>query len=255
MAMFHYRIKSGKKGTAVDRFNYITRQGNHSDRDEVVWTEFGNLPAWCEDNPKRYWQTADRHERANGAVYREHVVALPSELDASQQHALVDKLVQNLAGNKPYQYAIHAPNSSLASAVHPHMHLQVSDRLPDGIERAPAQEFMRYNAKDPSQGGRRKDSGGRTPLQVRDELIATRKMIADLQNEALAEHGHATRVDHRSHWERGIKREPERHLGQERISQMSTEDKAKYTADRKRRTECCKHHPPTHAAVRAAAGP
>lgn len=255
MAMFHYRVKSGKKGTAVDRFNYITRQGNHSDRDEVVWTEFGNLPAWCEDNPRSFWRMADRHERSNGAVYREHVVALPSELNAPQQHALVDKLLQGLAGDKPYQYAVHAPHSSLAGVEHPHMHLQVSDRLPDGIERAPAQEFMRYNAKDPSQGGRRKDSGGRTPLQVRDELIATRKMIADLQNEALAEHGHATRVDHRSHRERGVKREPEHHLGQERIKQMSVEDKTKYIAERKRRTESSRHQAAAHATAQPAASP
>jgi len=255
MAMFHYRIKSGKKGTAIDRSNYITRQGNHSDRDEVVWTEFGNLPAWCEDNPRCFWRMADRHERSNGAVYREHVVALPSELNAPQQRALVDKLVQGLAGDKPYQYAVHAPHSSLAGVEHPHMHLQVSDRLPDGIERVPAQEFARYNAKDPSQGGRRKDSGGRTPLQVRDELIATRKMIADLQNEALAEHGHAARVDHRSHRERGIKHEPERHLGQERIKQMSAEDKSKYIADRIQRAVPIRHQVPNHPAAEAAFSP
>lgn len=255
MAMFHYRIKSGKKGTAVDRSNYITRQGNHGDRDEVVWTKFGNLPDWCENNPKRFWQMADRYERSNGAAYREHVIALPNELSASQQRALVDKLIQNLAGNKPYQGAIHAPHSSLAEVEHPHLHLQVSDRLPDGIERTPAQEFMRYNAKDPSHGGRRKDSGGRTPLQLRDDLIASRKMIADLQNEALAEHGHNARVDHRSHRERGIQREPERHLGQERIKQMSTKDKAAYVTGRNRRAESNKHLAPTPTAGQSAANP
>jgi MobA/MobL family len=237
MSMFHYRIKSGKKGTAVDRSNYITRQGDHRDRDEVIWTDFGNLPAWCEDNPKHFWQKADHYERSNGATYREHEVALPSELTLAQQRVLVDNLVQKLAGSKPYQYAIHAPESSLAGVAHPHMHLQVSDRLPDGIERTPAQEFMRHNPRDPSRGGRKKDSGGRMPLQVRDELIAKRKMIADLQNEALAEHGHAARVDHRSHRERGIKSEPERHLGQQRIKQMSAEDKARYLADRTKRAQ------------------
>ena len=40
-----------------------------------------------------------------------------------------------------------------------------------------------------------KDSGGKTPLQLRQEVTATRKMVADTQNQALAAHGHDARVD------------------------------------------------------------
>jgi hypothetical protein len=90
-------------------------------------------------------------------------------------------------------------------------------------------------------------------MQVRDELIATRKMIADIQNEALAMHGHDARVDHRSHRERGIGSAPERHLGQERIRQMSAADKTKYLADRKQRSGPDSHPAATQATFGAAA--
>lgn len=232
MASFHYRIKSGKKGTAAEHSIYIAREGKYRDRDDVLWTGNGNLPDWANGNPRLFWQMADRHERANGAVYREHEVALPNELDLEQQHALVDKLVQHLVGDKPYQYAIHAPAAALAGVQQPHMHLICSDRRPDGLARPAHILFKRPNPKDPSLGGCKKDSGGRTPLQVRDDLIATRKMIADLQNEALAESGHAVRVDHRSHKERGIERQPERHLGPARIKHMTAENKAEHLAGR-----------------------
>jgi len=165
-------------------------------------------------------------------AYREHEVTLPSELNEVQLHALVDKLVQALAGDKPHQYAIHAPVAALAGVRQPHMHLVASDRMPDGLTRPAEQMFRRFNPKAPNRGGCRKDSGGRLPLEVRDELIARRKMIAELQNEALADSGHDTRVDHRSHKERGIESQPERHLGPARIKHMTVEDKTEYLAGR-----------------------
>lgn len=232
MASFHYRIKSGKKGTAADHSSYIMREGKYRDREDVLWTGSGNLPEWAKDDPKQFWKMADRYERANGAAYREHEVALPSELNEVQLHALVDKLVRALAGDKPHQYAIHAPVAALAGVRQPHMHLVASDRVPDGLTRPAEQMFRRFNPKAPNRGGCRKDSGGRLPLEVRDELIARRKMIAELQNEALADSGHDTRVDHRSHKERGIESQPERHLGPARIKHMTVEDKTKYLAGR-----------------------
>ncbi|WP_194936644.1 hypothetical protein [Stenotrophomonas sp. MH181796] len=56
---------------------------------------------------------ADRHERANGSAYREHEIALPGELTQPQLVELAERLAQRLAGSKPYQYAIHAPEGAL----------------------------------------------------------------------------------------------------------------------------------------------
>ena len=96
-----------------------------------------------------------------------------------------------------------------------------SDRIPDGIERTEKQSFARYNRKKPELGGCRKDSGGKTSIELRDDVIATRKKIATLQNEALAAHGHDGRVDHRSLKDRGSSRAPEPRLGPAGVRQLS----------------------------------
>ncbi|RAP55659.1 MobA/MobL family protein [Oleiagrimonas sp. MCCC 1A03011] len=233
MASYHYRIKSGKKGTAVAHASYIAREGKHDSRDDLIYEDFGNMPSWAEYDPREFWRMADKYERNNGAVYREHVTALPSELSDEQQLELVYALVEELAGDRPYQFAIHAPLSSLSGQPNPHVHLMTTDRQPDGIEREPEYVFRRYNAAYPARGGWRKLSGGRTQRQVRDELIAKRKRCAELQNEALARYGHGSRVDHRTLSEQGIQRDAEKHLGQARVRSMSGDDRQDHMATRR----------------------
>ena len=234
MASFHYRIKSGKKGNAVDHAAYIARVDKYSEREDLVDSGVGNMPAWATEDSKTFWKMADKHERANGAVYREHEIALPGELSLEEQRELVLVLTKELAGQRPFQYAIHVPQSSIDGAANPHLHLMVSDRLPDGIERLPEKMFRRYNRAHPHVGGCRKATGGKTRLQLRDELIETRRRCAEIQNEALAKHGHAVRVDHRSLKDQGVKRQPERHLGASGVRSMSKADRAGVLAKRQR---------------------
>jgi hypothetical protein len=104
--------------------------------------------------------------------------------------------------------------------------------MPDGIDRPPEQVFKRYNSKNPELGGCKKDSGGKDRVTLRESLVATREAWASMQNAALERHGHETRVDHRSHAERGIGRAPEKHLGHLGIKKMSDDDKAQYTERR-----------------------
>jgi hypothetical protein len=232
MASFHFEIKSGRKGTAAEHAAYIARQGWHRHRGDLLFSGHGNLPSWAYNDPFAFWRASDCYERINGAVYREMIIALPEELSYDQLQALVDHLVWLLAGSKPCQYAVHAPESSLQGNINPHLHLMVSDRSPDGIERPADRMFSRYNATNPQEGGCRKDSGGRTPMQVRDELIAKRKLVADIQNEHLAKHGHTARVDHRTLKAQGVPRNAERHLGQAKVRVMSTEERDEYVASR-----------------------
>jgi hypothetical protein len=233
MASFHHTIKSGKKGTASNHATYIARQGKYSKRaDDLVCAGHGNMPDWAQDNPSVFWKAGDRYERANGAVYREHEIALPDELTREQQKELVLELVESLAGDKPYQFAVHTPESALEGVPNTHLHLMFSDRMRDSIERSPQQTFSRYNAKNPEQGGCRKDSGGKNRLALRDEVIEIRRKSAQLQNTALEKHGHVARVDHRTLKQQGVDRIPERHLGRARINNMSSEDKAQYVANR-----------------------
>lgn len=228
MACFHHSIKSGKKGTARRHANYIDRAGTHSDCDDLIHTGYGNLPDWANDEPLYFWRMADCYERANGAAYREHEIALPNELTIEQLIELSERLVRGLVGNKPYQYAIHGPEGKLGGIPNPHIHLMYSDRVSDGIDRTPDRVFARFNPTHPAAGGCRKDSGGRTPIELRRQAIATRELSAGLQNEALAMHGHTTRVDHRSLRDQGLQRRPEHHLGPRFIKGMTAGEKTQY---------------------------
>lgn len=232
MATFHFRLKSGRNG--VDHALYIARQGFHSDRGDLIATSHGNLPAWANGEARKFWRAAEAGERRNGAIYREAVIALPNELSEEQNKVLAERLVSMLAIGRPYQYAIHAPKSSLEGEPNPHMHLMMSDRIDDGIERAPNTFFSRYRATDPAAGGRRKASGGRNRMELRNDVLAKRKLVADTINEHLAKGGHTARVDHRSLKQQGIDRKPERRVLKFRIDEMSKEEKARYVAARKK---------------------
>lgn len=231
MATFHFQLKSGRNG--VDHSEYIARLGFHKNRDDLVASGSGNLPDWANGDPKRFWRAAELGERKNGAVYRESVIALPNELTLGQNLVLVDDLVSKLAPGKPYQFEIHAPTSSLETETNLHVHLMASDRVDDGIERAASGFFARYNAVDPGRGGRRKDSGGLNSMELRNGLIAKRKLVADTINHHLEVNGHEVRVDHRTLSQRGIKRKPERRIPKYKIDQMTSEERAQYVAVRK----------------------
>lgn len=224
MASFHFEIKSGKKGRATGHADYITRQGVHGKRGDLLFSGSGNMPSFAQDSPKLFWPPADRFERANAAVYREYIIALPRGLTVDQLRALVDDMIPGLVGDRPYQYAVHSPESSIDGGENPHLHLMYSDRAPDGIDRSPQQYFARYNPDNPEKGGCKKLSGGRNRIQLRDEVIAKRRHVANVQNAHLALNGRSDFVDHRSLQEQGVDRAPERHLGPARISGMSEDD-------------------------------
>lgn len=232
MATYHMEIKSGKRGTAAEHAKYISRKGKHRHRGDLISTGYGNMPIWAKDCPEQFWQSADTYERVNGAAYRELIIAIPNEFDLGQAELFAERVVAKLIGDKPYQYALHAPNSSLGDTINTHMHVMYSDRIGDGIDRPPEKTFSRYNRKHPEQGGRKKDSGGMNSLQLRDDVITKRKTVADIENQILQETGHTARVDHRSNRERGIAKRPERHLGPARIREMSDEERTAYTASR-----------------------
>lgn len=221
MASYHFEVKSGKKGSASDHSRYIAREGKFNKWDDLLATEVGNMPPWAAKDHALFWQSADTHERANGAAYREFIIALPNELSLQQNLEIVRTVVRELVGEKPYQLAVHGPEGKLSGIKNVHAHVMFSDREPDGLDRTPERTFARYNEDHPERGGCKKASGGKTSLQVRDELIAKRKQVADALNDALAGAGIDVRVDHRSYRDRGIQQKPERHLGPARVNRMS----------------------------------
>jgi len=232
MSHYHFEIKSGIRGTSMDHVAYIKREGSYATRDDLVATEHGNMPEWADQHPELLWKASDIYERKNGCIYRGLTISLPNVLTLEQNVDLARELVGALAGSKPFQFAVHIPTSSLEGESHPHTHAMISDRVPDGIERSPEQTFRRYNPTHPERGGRRKDSGGMNRMQLRDNVLAMRKIVADTTNAALARHGHTVRVDHRTLSEQGIRRRPERYLGPARIREMSDAERKEYVTAR-----------------------
>jgi hypothetical protein len=224
MASYHCSVKVGGKGKASGHAAYIAREGHYAERagyEDLEATGHGNLPAWAEGEPARFWTAADRYERANGATYREIEIALPRELNPAQRQALVlDFIRQEIGERHAHQWAIHNPGAALAGGEQPHAHLMYSERTVDGIERDPEQYFKRYNGKHPELG-----AAGKTAPARKNGCLETRQRWAEVQNAHLQQHGHAARVDHRSLADQGIDRAPEQHLGGRRVRQLAPEQR------------------------------
>ena len=212
MAIGRLSVGIGKKGKASPHAQYIAREGkyakpsNHEEKLEN--TGHGNMPKWAEHNPNYFWQMADEHERENGSTYREHVIALPRELDENKRHELIkDWIAQEIGEEHAYQYAIHNP-PALDGGEQPHAHIMFSERTIDDIERDPDQYFKRYNSKNPEKGGAKKANTPKKSVERKEELKAMRDRWEKICNAHLERAGRYERISMKSNKEQGIEREP-----------------------------------------------
>ena len=212
MAIYHLTAKTVSRGasvTAAVRSDYIERCGRYAgDHAELLHKGHGNMPAWASEDPRNYWEAADVHERANGRLFKQLEFALPKEFSPAQQIALAASFCREMAQTKdgplPYSFAVHKGHDK----ENPHCHLLISERINDGISRAPGQWFKRA-AKDPAKGGARKTN----ELRPRGWLLQCRELWAERANHALRLAGHEARIDHRTLEAQDIDREPTTHLG------------------------------------------
>ena len=229
MAVFHLKASFGSRAggqSARAKSDYIEREGRYEkDGEELEHKEHGNMPEWAEDDPGKYWEAADEHERANGRLYSEVQFALPKELGEDDRRELAGEFAERVCSGErlPYTLAIHRGG---ANGENPHAHLMFSERGNDGIERSGEQWFKRHNAKAPEKGGARKSRAAKAG----DWLEKTRKAWEQTANRALERAGRAERIDGRSladlrdeaHRAGDLKRaaelsrEPNVHLGPER---------------------------------------
>jgi len=139
---------------AARRLRYIAREG----REDLRYTRSRNLPGWAQGSAHTYFRAAERYERANGNAFEEWKITLPQELTSSQNMACMRDLVRTIAGERlPITYAFHGPPTVRGTREQPHLHLLISGRQSDGIERPLAQHFKRYNPTCPERGGAPKD--------------------------------------------------------------------------------------------------
>lgn len=220
MAIGRLSVGIGKKGKASPHAKYIAREGkyaklmkdkedlNYKGKEELEYRGHGNMPKWAEHNPNYFWQMADEHERKNGSTYREHVIALPRELDVNERHELIkDWIAQEIGEKHAYQYAIHNP-PALDGDEQPHAHIMFSERTIDGIERDPDQYFKRYNSKNPEKGGAKKANTPKMSAERKEDLKAMRDRWEKICNAHLEQGLRSERISMKSLKEQGIQREP-----------------------------------------------
>lgn len=208
MAIGRISIKSGSKGKGLAHAKYIMREDKYAKRaDKLEKLEsigHGNMPSWAKKNPKFLWEMADEHERKNGSVYREHIIALPREMTAEQRLELVQDWIKQEIGDKhPYSYAIHNP-LAMDGKEQPHCHLMICERMLDGIDRGADQFFKRYNSKDPTKGGAKKANTGLDHATRKEQIKQQRERWGQLCNKHLERMGSRERVDMRNYKERGV---------------------------------------------------
>jgi hypothetical protein len=223
MAHLHFQravYKSGGKHASA-RVRYITRETEHAPpssaerqlryiardgREDLMYTRSRHLPAWAQGNPHTYFKAAEQYERANGNAFEEWKITLPQELSPGQNMRLMRDLVEAIAGNRlPITYAFHCPQTLDNAREQPHLHLLLSGRQADDIERPMAQFFKRYNPAHPDRGGAKKDAA----LSHYGAVKGWRITITDVVNLHLERAGCPDRIHPDSLTDQGIAREPE----------------------------------------------
>lgn len=165
-----------------------------------------NLPAFAAGNPYIFFEAAERYERANGVCFEEWKITLPQELTLDQNTALMEDLVQAIAGDTlPITYAFHNPRTTDHAKDQPHLHLLISARRKDGIDRTAQHYFRRYNAAHPGRGGAQKSPLMNTYHATKQHRV----LIADVLNMHLELRGQVARIHPDRLEARGIDRKPE----------------------------------------------
>ena len=186
---------------ATTQLGYITEG-----REDCVFATSRNLPRWCQGDPKVYFAAAERFEGVGWVAFEELKIGLPVEFSHRDNMALMHALIDAIAGDSlPTTYAFHAPTTMDRRQEQPHLHVILSRRETDAINRGATGHFRRYNRAHPERGGARKDPAFAERLVQRH----LRVLIADIINVHLEHAGIEERVHPGNLQERGIDRTPE----------------------------------------------
>lgn len=223
VAIYHLSVKlitrgAGRSATAAsayraaDRvndertglvFDYTRKRGvEHTEI--VLPSSVAESAEWARDR-EQLWNAAEVAEKRKDArVAREYEVALPHELKAEARIELVRGFAQELADRygSAVDVAIHAPHREGDTRNH-HAHILATTRRVTEVGLSAKTDIELKDADRAKKGL----SSGRT------EVTAIRERWATLVNQHLEEHGHESRVDHRSLEAQGSDREPTYHKG------------------------------------------
>ncbi|UJW76032.1 Ti-type conjugative transfer relaxase TraA [Rhizobium sp. SL42] len=221
MAIYHCSMKpvarsGGRSAVAAIAYRTASRIVNERDglvhdftrKTGVVHTEIvlpeGIDARWALDRSV-LWNAAEFAEKRRDArLAREFEIALPHELNADQQLALVRAFAHDLADRHgaAVDFAIHVPRGeSDIRNIHAHVMMTTRTVGPDGLgEKTLIERENKWllNHDLPT-----------SQMQLRE----IRQAWETHANRALMRAGHEVRIDHRSHLERGLEIEPTEHMG------------------------------------------
>ena len=184
-----------KTPSGAARFSYIKREGKYArDKADLVHSADHNMPKFAAQDAAIFWETADEFERSNARICLEFELNLPTELNLKQQIECVEKFINSLdkkAGKFPTSYAIHNDKDGQ----NPHVHLMISERALDGINRPAELFFKRANSKKTELGGTKKSLFFN---RSSENVLWTRAAWAESCNETLINSGFDARFDSRT---------------------------------------------------------
>ncbi len=242
MAIYHCSISNvsrAKGSTSCATLAYISGEGIHDSRTGITYSysrrervlEVGTIlptsaPSGYAD-AETLWNAVENYETADNARTAKKIqVALPRELELSEQKTVVEEYIRQNLAQEGYcaTYAIHDGGTR----GNPHAHILVSNRTIDrkgswGVKRKMAYALDERGNRIPllnEDGTQRTDGNGRrqwkrvtveqNKLDSKDFLLRLRKAWADVVNRYLSPY---EQIDHRSNVARGIVDTPAIHEG------------------------------------------
>ncbi|MBR3368950.1 MobA/MobL family protein [Candidatus Saccharibacteria bacterium] len=198
-----------KQIDAQAHVEYINRERAFEKRGECIFHAH-RLPKWAKNDPKKFFQAADKYEGKGNRRYMEIEFALPNELKTMEQYRqIIDAFIAKHLSEHYYAYAVHNKIGVMSDGQHhPHVHIMFSERLIDDVEKKKeraACNFFKYPARrkkdgsEPSFEERRKRGAPKNRnWSNKNFLTVLRADFAQIQNEVLEQNGYSIRVDHRS---------------------------------------------------------
>ena len=148
-------ISRGQAGSGQLKksLEYIARENEYSDRDDLLHYEETNVPKEFEDG-KDFVDTMEKTSRSNARFLKKYEMSLPREFSDKENIKIAQEFCEQKLG-KDYTYfmAVHNPISKSDGLPHPHLHLSFCERKLDGLDREKEKYFKNANKKNPDMGG------------------------------------------------------------------------------------------------------
>ena len=197
-----------EKTNAQAHLEYINRERAFENRGTCIFHAH-RLPKWAHNDPKKFFQAADKYEGVGHRRYVEIEFALPNELKTVEQYRqIIDAFIAKHLSEHYYAYAIHDKIGMLSGQRHPHVHIMFSERLIDDVEKIKersANAFFLYPARKKKDGSlpsfeeKWKRGAPKDRKWCNHQYVTVlRADFAQIQNAVLEQNGFSIRVDHRT---------------------------------------------------------